>query len=352
MQIQNIKELSPKQLEDAVVEMGEQPYRAKQIGKWLYQKYVNSYDDMTDLSLDLRNELSNLLPLNNSVKLIKEQLSSDGTIKYLFNLSDGNRIETVLIPEDKRLTLCVSSQVGCALGCRFCLTGTVGRIRNLNTAEIIDQILFVNSTLEKPVTNIVFMGMGEPLDNLDNLVNSVQLLTDERCLGMSPKRITVSTSGLVPQIDELGKKVSVNLSISLNASNDKTRDEIMPINRKYPIKKLINAAFKFPMPKRKLLTFEYVLLGNINDSDRNASELVNLLSGFNCKINLIPFNEAHPLTYKCPDADRVLKFQKILTDAGINAKIRKNRGRDILGACGQLAAEYPHQKVKKALISN
>ena len=344
MQVQNIKELSPEQLEDAVVEMGEKPFRARQIGKWLYQKYVNSYDQMTDLSLELRDELTSILPLNISIELISEQLSSDGTVKYLFKLIDGNRIETVLIPEGKRFTLCVSSQVGCALGCQFCLTGTVGRIRNLNTAEIIDQVLYINSKLHKPISNIVFMGMGEPLDNLDNLVNSIQILTDERCIGMSPKRVTVSTSGLVPQIIELGKKVSVNLSISLNASNDETRDNIMPINRKYPINKLVNAALKFPLPKRKLLTFEYVLLSQINDSDQNASELVKLFRGLNCKINLIPFNEADPLPFNSPDQNRVLSFQKILTDAGINAKIRKNRGRDILGACGQLAANYPHNK--------
>ena len=344
MQVQNIKELSPEQLEDAVVEMGEKPFRARQIGKWLYQKYVNSYDQMTDLSLELRDELTSILPLNISIELISEQLSSDGTVKYLFKLIDGNRIETVLIPEGKRFTLCVSSQVGCALGCQFCLTGTVGRIRNLNTAEIIDQVLYINSKLHKPISNIVFMGMGEPLDNLDNLVNSIQILTDERCIGMSPKRVTVSTSGLVPQIIELGKKVSVNLSISLNASNDETRDHIMPINRKYPINKLVNAALKFPLPKRKLLTFEYVLLSQINDSDQNASELVKLFRGLNCKINLIPFNEADPLPFNSPDQNRVLSFQKILTDAGINAKIRKNRGRDILGACGQLAANYPHNK--------
>ena len=346
MHVQNIKELSPRQLEDAVAKMGEKPYRARQIEKWLYQKYANSYADMTDLSLNLRDELKNLLPLSCSLELINRQFSEDGTVKYLFKLSDGNRIETVLIPENKRSTLCVSSQVGCALGCKFCLTGTVGRIRDLNTAEIIDQILYVNSSLEKPVTNIVFMGMGEPLDNLDNLVNSIQILTDEGCVGMSPKRITVSTSGLVPKIDVLGKILSVNLSISLNASNDKTRDEIMPINKKYPIEKLIKVASKFPMPKRKLLTFEYVLLSDINDSDRNAAELVDLLKGISCKVNLIPFNEARPLPYNTPDHQRVLRFQKILTDAGINAKIRKNRGRDILGACGQLAANYPHRDGK------
>ena len=345
MSVQNIKELSPKQLEDAVVEIGQKPYRAKQIEKWLYQKYANSYDEMTDLSLELRNELAGLLPLSNSLELVNKQQSVDGTVKYLFLLSDGNRIESVLIPEQKRLTLCVSSQVGCALGCTFCLTGTVGRIRNLTAAEIIDQILYINSTGERSITNIVFMGMGEPLDNIDNLVTAIELITDVKCMGMSPKRITVSTSGLVPKITELGKRLSINLSISLNASNNTTRNDLMPINRKYPIEKLIKTAMKYPLPNRKFLTFEYVLLAGINDSDENALELVGLLKGLKCKINIIPFNEADPLRYKSPEPERVLSFQKIVVEAGINAKIRKNRGMDILGACGQLAAEYPSKKM-------
>lgn len=340
MQVQNVKELSPKQLEDAVLKIGESTYRTGQIGRWLYQKYAGSYDDMTDLSTKLRNELRNVLPINKTLHLIKEQLSLDGTIKYLFRLNDNSRIESVLIPEKKRLTLCISSQVGCALGCKFCLTATVGKIRNLSTAEIIDQVLYVNSARKRPVTNIVFMGMGEPLDNLDNLVRSIELLTDKRCFGMSPKKITVSTSGLAAQIREFGKRVSVNLSISLNASNDETRSEIMPVNRKYPIGKLIASAVKYPLPKRKLLTFEYVLLRGVNDSDLNASELAALLQGLNVKVNLIPYNEAHPLPYKTPDAERVLSFQKILMNANVNAKIRKNRGRDILAACGQLASGY------------
>lgn len=348
VQVQNIKELSPNKLEEAILSIGEKPYRAGQIGRWLYQKYISNYDDMTDLSVGLRNKLRNILPINRTLHLVKEQLSRDGTIKYLFRLNDGNRIESVLIPEKKRLTLCVSSQVGCALGCKFCLTATVRRIRNLNTAEIIDQVLYVNSFRNMPITNIVFMGMGEPLDNLDNLVCSIQILTDKRCFGMSPRKITVSTSGLVDQIEELGRRVSVNLSISLNASNDETRSDIMPINKKYPVRKLLKAAVNYPLPKRKLLTFEYVLIRGVNDSDFNATELAVLLKGLiNVKVNLIPYNESHPLPYKSPDADRVLSFQKILMNAHINAKIRKNRGRDIIAACGQLASDYSHNSVSE-----
>ncbi len=345
MQVQNIKELSPNKLEEAILDIGEKSYRAGQIGRWLYQKYISNYDDMTDLSVGLRNKLRNVLPINRTLHLVKEQLSRDGTIKYLFMLNDGNRIESVLIPDKKRFTLCVSSQVGCALGCKFCLTATVRRIRNLNTAEIIDQVLYVNSVRSKPITNIVFMGMGEPLDNLDNLVSSIQILTDKRCFGISPRKITVSTSGLVDQIEELGKRVSVNLSISLNASNDGTRSDIMPVNKKYPIRQLLTAAVKYPLPKRKLLTFEYVLLKGVNDSDFDASALAVLLKGLNVKVNLIPYNESHPLPYNSPDADRVLNFQKILMNSHINAKIRKNRGRDILAACGQLASGYSHNTV-------
>jgi len=341
MQVKKIRDFTPKKLESFIVELGEKPYRARQVCKWLYQKDANSFDEMTDIPTETREKIKSIFEIESSLKIIEEQKSTDGTIKYLFELSDSNRIESVIIPEKNRLTLCISSQVGCALACKFCLTGTVGKIRNLNTSEIVDQYLFVNTRFPKPITNIVFMGMGEPLDNIEKVIDSIEILTDKNSIGMSPKRITVSTSGLVSGIKELSKRISVNLSISLNASNDKTRNEIMPINKRYSIKKLINTAIKYPMPNRKTLTFEYVLLRGVNDSVENAYEVVDLLKGINCKINLIPFNEAYPLHYKTPEMERVYKFQKILENAKINAKIRKSRGRDILGACGQLAAKYP-----------
>ena len=343
MELKKIRDYSPRKLESFIVELGEKPYRARQVCKWLYQKDATTFDEMTDLSFETRDKIKSVFKLDSSVKVIEEQESTDGTVKYLFELSDSNRIESVVIPEKKRNTLCISSQVGCALGCRFCLTGTVGKIRDLDTSEIVDQYLFVSSRLQTPVTNIVFMGMGEPLDNLERVVDSIEILTDKNSIGMSPKRITVSTSGLVPAINELGKRISVNLSISLNASNDRTRNDVMPINRKYPIKKLIDTAVKYPLPGRKTLTFEYVLLNGVNDSRENAYEVVKLLKGVNCKVNLIPFNEAFPLPYKTPEKETVYEFQKILENAKINAKIRKSRGRDILGACGQLAAKYPHK---------
>ena len=352
MQVSKIRDFSPKKLESFIVELGEKPYRARQVCKWLYQKEVTSFDEMTDLSVETRDKIKSIFDIEPSLKILDEQKSTDGTIKYLFELSDSNRIESVIIPEKKRFTLCISSQVGCALACRFCLTGTVGKIRNLDTSEIIDQYLFISNRLPGPITNIVFMGMGEPLDNIEKVIDTIEILTDKNSIGMSPKRITVSTAGLVSGIKELGKRISVNLSISLNASNDKTRDEVMPINKKYPIKKLINTAIKYPLPSRKTLTFEYVLLKGVNDSAQNAYEVVELLRGINCKINLIPFNEAYPLPYKTPEMNRVYEFQKILENAKINAKIRKSRGRDILGACGQLAAKYPHKILDRKKVQN
>ena len=339
MQSFNIKDLSPGELEDYFSNINEKSFRVKQVSKWLYQKYVNSFDGMTDLSYDLRERLKTDFPKTTSLKTIETLRSADGTIKYLFELEDGKRIESVLIPEKNRNTLCVSSQVGCALGCTFCLTGVIGKIRNLTPAEIVDQYLHIRK--ENKINNIVFMGMGEPLDNLENLVTSIELLTGNDYIAMSQRRITVSTSGLVPRIRELAKRLAVNLSVSLNAPNDNLRNRLMPINKKYSIKDLKDSVKNFPFPKRKLLTFEYVLLNGVNDSDKLAFELVDLLKDLNCKVNLIPFNEADPLPYKSPSSERVSSFQKILVSSGINARVRRNRGRDILGACGQLAARYP-----------
>lgn len=341
----NIKDLSPAELEEFVSGKGIQPYRARQIGKWVYVRGVSSFDEMTDLSKDLRETLKAAFTAGDSLELAGEQVSKDGTRKYLFRLADGNQIESVLIPDKKRNTLCVSSQAGCALGCTFCLTGTVGKIRNLKPSEIIDQYLIVNRLTYDSVTNIVFMGMGEPLDNIDNLVRALENLTDRNSLALSPRRITVSTSGIAPKIKELGERISVNLAVSLNAPTDEIRNEIMPINKRYPIKELLKASVNFPVPPRKALMFEYVMLSGVNDSDKDAYALGNLLGGINCKLNLIPFNEAHPLPYKSPSMERVLRFQEIVISFGINVRIRKNRGRDILGACGQLAAKYPARKI-------
>ena len=343
----NIKDLDPEELERFVISYGQEPYRARQIGTWIYRKSAASFEQMSNLPKELRSFLEDSFSLVSSLNLSDKKTSLDGTIKYLFELDDGERLESVFIPEDKRYTLCVSTQVGCAMACTFCLTGRIGRIRNLRPSEILDQFIQVNDDNGGCITNLVFMGMGEPLDNLKNTISSLKTFIHKDYLGLSPKKITVSTSGLVPQIKELGKQVPVNLSISLNAPNDLIRNEIMPINRRYSIKELINAGSEYPFPKRKLLTFEYVLLKDKNDSDEDARSLGELLKGVRCKVNLIPFNEAKPLVYKSPDEDRVFGFQRILISYGINVRIRKNRGRDILGACGQLAADYPTKKLRK-----
>ncbi len=339
----NFGDLSPSDIAELISGFNERPYRANQLTNWVYKKNASSFDEMSDLSLSFREKLKQNLTLNFPVSLVENKTSKDGTKKYLFILHDGEKIESVLIPEKGRKTLCVSSQVGCAIGCTFCLTGRVGKRRNLSPSEIVGQFLKVRD-MEEKVTNIVFMGMGEPLDNINNLIKSLEILIDQNFIGFSKRRITVSTSGLVPQIKELGKSISVNLSISLNAPSDRLRNEIMPINKRYPIEELLKATKEYPQPRRKFITFEYVLLKGINDSNQDAVSLGELLRGMKCKVNLIPFNEANPLPYKTPDRETVLNFQEILSGFGINVKIRKNRGRDILGACGQLAANYPLDK--------
>jgi 23S rRNA (adenine2503-C2)-methyltransferase len=336
-----LKDLDPDELEQFIVGLGEQSYRSKQISKWIFSKYAETFSDMTDLSIELRDKLYTTCSIGSNIKLREEMKSRDGTKKYLFELSDSNRIESVLIPDGRRNTLCISTQVGCAMGCTFCLTARLGKIRNLTASEIIDQYLIINKLKNYSITNIVYMGMGEPLDNLDNTVRSLKMFTSKDCIGISPKRITVSTSGLVPEIRELGSRISINLSVSLNAPYNEMRNIIMPLNKKYPITMLLDECKRFPLPNRKRLTFEYVIIGDFNDSDKDAIRLAELLKGMVCKINLIPLNESYPIAYKAPSDNRVLSFQKVLWSYGLNVRIRKSRGRDILGACGQLAASYP-----------
>ena len=343
----NIKDLCPEELERIVISFGEEPFRARQIGTWIYRKNANQFEQMSDLPKQFRARLEDSCSLSSSLKISEKMTSIDGTKKYLFELEDGERIESVFIPEDKRSTLCISTQVGCAMACTFCLTGRIGKIRNLRPSEILDQFIQVNYENGGCITNLVFMGMGEPLDNLKNTLSALKTFIHKDYLGLSPKKITVSTSGLVPQIKELGRQVPVNLSVSLNAPNDIIRNEIMPINRRYSIKELIEASSQYPFPKRKLLTFEYVLIKDKNDSYKDAKSLGELLKGVRCKVNLIPYNEATPLVYKSPNDDSVLAFQRVLITYGLNVRIRKNRGRDILGACGQLAADYPTNKLRK-----
>lgn len=317
------------------------PYRVNQIFKWVYQLGTHDFDLMTDLSKDFRAQMKNHFHLA-LPKIREKTCSRDGSIKYLFELEDGSTIESVWMPDENRRTLCISTQVGCRLACSFCLTGTMGLKRNLSAAEILGQIINVQNDLpsEKAPSNIVIMGMGEPLDNYDEVVEAVRLMTAPHALKISTRKITLSTSGLVDQLNKLaGENLHVNLAVSLNAADDETRNKIMPVNKKYPIKSLLDCLKSFPLKPRRKFTIEYVLLKGINDSQESAKNLSRLLIGIPCKINLIPFNPFESVDYEPPSEDRVLAFQEYLLAKNHTVFIRKNRGADILGACGQLVSQ-------------
>jgi 23S rRNA (adenine2503-C2)-methyltransferase len=342
----NFKKFTEEELAVFIARLGQKPYRARQIINWIYKKLASSFDEMTDLPLEFREELDKTAFISN-LKLLQEQISSDGTRKFLFQLEDSKSIESVLIPNTRRknkFTLCLSSQAGCALGCVFCVTGKLGLIRNLKAYEIVDQVIAVSRIISNPsITNIVFMGMGEPLNNFNEVLEALSRIT--KLMGFSIKRITVSTAGIIPGIYKLAEKApDVNLAISLNAATDETRSRIMPVNKKYPLKELLKACKEFPLAPRKYITFEYVLLNGINDLKDDAMRLVKLLRGIRSKVNLIPYNPAPvkeiPELYRQPSGDKILEFQNILRKAGITAIIRKSMGADISAACGQLKASY------------
>lgn len=342
----NIKELSVEEMFRFVAEQGLPKYRAEQLIHWIYGRYASEIDDITEFSVELRNNLKSISYISN-LQLVERLQSSDGSEKFLFSLEDGETIESVLIPDDGRLTLCISSQVGCAMGCLFCLTAKCGFVRNLKAHEIVDQIIAVNRMIRPGrVTNIVFMGMGEPLANFDEVVEALQRII--KFLGISKRKITLSTAGIVPKIALLPKKApDVNLAISLNATTDEVRREIMPITKKYPLNSLINACKKYPIRPGRRITFEYVLIAGKNDSAADAGRLAGLLKGIRCKVNLIPLNP-HPGSYlKSPSGEKVLEFQKILLRNNVRALIRESKGQDILAACGQLRAG--HQKSRTGL---
>ena len=336
----NLLSLSFEAMEAFVQEIGLKKYRAKQILSWIYKKQARSLDEMTDLAkVDrlLLSEKSTLLPL----KIVRRQKSSDGTEKFLLELIDGNRIESVFIPEEKRVTLCISTQAGCTLDCTFCLTALEKLKRNLQAYELLDQVLTVQREYPRRITNIVLMGMGEPLANLSAVTEALERMISPTGFGISPRKITVSTAGLVPQIEQfLTGKTQANLSISLNATTDAVRNQIMPkVNKLYPIPVLINTLRKIPLPARCRVTFEYVLLAGVNDSLADAVRLVRLSHGIRCKINLIPFNEFPESSYRRPSNEQIEQFQKTLLKGGLVATLRKSRGQDILAACGQLSGE-------------
>jgi 23S rRNA (adenine2503-C2)-methyltransferase len=324
--------------------LGEKSFRAGQLYRWVHQRGATSFEEMTDLSRDLRTRLAGRAFIGTVTKDL-EQRSIDGTIKYRFRTSDGRLIESVYMPSPERKTLCVSTQVGCAMGCKFCATATLGLMRNLTPSEIVAQVHAVNRELRahllnaplRPLTNLVFMGMGEPLHNFEHLKTALALLQSEEGPQFSSRHITVSTVGLVPMIERFAQETDVKLAISLNASNDETRSRIMPINRKWKIADLMNAVRRFPMKQGRRVTFEYVLMRGVNDSDEDAKRLALLLQGVPAKVNLIQYNDNPGLGFGSTADDRAELFRRVLDDHQIVALIRANRGRDIAAACGQLA---------------
>ena len=337
----NLLDFDRKSLAAFFVELGEKPFRATQILKWIYQENVTDFDQMTNLSKNLRSYLQQHCHIT-SPGLLLEHIAHDGTRKWVMEMSGGNRIESVFIPEEKRGTLCVSSQIGCSLACTFCSTGKQGFNRNLSVAEIIGQLYSAQKRLgeEKRITNVVMMGMGEPLLNFDNVVKAMNLMMDDFTYGLSKRRVTVSTSGIVPAMDRLYDVCDVSMAVSLHAANDALRDELVPINKKYPLAELMDACRRYAKTgPRKHITFEYVMLDGVNDSMQDARALVKLLKNVPSKINLIPFNPFPQSDYLKSPAEKISKFKDILYKAGIITTIRKTRGDDIDAACGQLVGK-------------
>lgn len=345
-------------------EEGVPAFRAKQIWHFIYQRGVQSFDDMHNLPKDLREKLGERFSIDRP-EIVVDQTSTDGTRKWLLRMSDGQEVETVFIPETDRGTLCFSSQVGCTLTCKFCHTGTQKLVRNLGAHEILQQVMVARDFLDewpssasrntegengRSLTNIVLMGMGEPLYNYDNIARAMQLCMDGEGLSISRRRITLSTSGVVPKIIQCGEELGVNLAISLHATNDDLRSDIMPINKKYPLADLLQACRDYPRASQsRRITFEYVMLKGVNDSDADAHALVKLLDGIPAKVNLIPFNPWPGAPYECSDADRIQSFGDIVNKAGYPSPVRQTRGDDILAACGQLkSASERKRKIAEA----
>jgi 23S rRNA (adenine2503-C2)-methyltransferase len=332
----NLKALSGDQLSRFIEDAGLPRYRANQLLHWIYRKHASQLASITEYSKDLRLQLEGLAYISDLV-VVKRLTSRDSTEKFLFALEDGQTIESVLIPDNDRLTLCVSSQVGCAMGCRFCLTGKTGFVRNLAAHEIVDQIIAVRRIIEpqKRLTNIVLMGMGEPLANFDHVVEALRRIIT--LLGISKRRITLSTAGIVPKIPLLAEKApGVNLAISLNATTDAARSAIMPINKRYPLTALLAACRNVPLGAGRKITIEYVLIRGVNDSPEDAVRMVKILRGLRCKVNLIPLNPHPESGLQRPPEDKITAFQKILVRGNLTALVRESKGGDILAACGQL----------------
>lgn len=342
----NLLGLDRKGMQDFFVSIGEKPYRADQIIKWIHFNGVTDFQLMSNISKDLRAKLTDIAEIT-LPQIIYEKAAEDDTYKWLLRLSDGNCIETVFIPEKTRGTLCISSQVGCILNCDFCSTGKQGFNRNLTTAEIMSQLWIAVRKLSKAngfhdhsVTNVVMMGMGEPLLNFDNVIPALNLMLDDFAYGLSKRRVTVSTAGVVPAMIELRKVSDVALAVSLHAPNDELRDKIVPLNKKYPLKELMAVCREyFKNDNRRSITMEYVMLKNVNDTPAHAKQLIKILNGVPAKMNLIPFNPFPHTDYERSDTHTILQFRDILMQAGLNTTIRRTRGDDIDAACGQLVGQ-------------
>jgi 23S rRNA (adenine2503-C2)-methyltransferase len=338
---QNVKDMTLEEIEAFVAELGKEKFRARQIMKWIYQQGASSFEEMTNLSKEFRADMEQRARISN-LEMVRTETSADGTRKLLFRLEDGLFIESVLIPGASHWTLCLSTQAGCKMGCAFCFTAKSGFTRNLRASEIVDQIVQARfRTGEGPgINNLVLMGMGEPLDNYDNVLKAIAIINSDYGLALSARKITLSTCGLAPGIERLGRDSAVNLAVSLNAPDDRRRNELMPINRKYPIEAIIKACRSYPMPRRRRITFEYILIAGVNDSPADAKLLVRTFGNLRCKFNLILFNEFPGSPFKAPTAKAVEAFQKVLVDHHFTAVLRQSRGRDILAACGQLSGRH------------
>lgn len=335
--MKDLKDCTLPDLTEELAKLGLAAYRARQLFGWLYRKQAADFECMTSLPGALLRELAQRFTIS-SFSACRVAASADGSRKYVFETEDGCGIESVLIPERSHMTLCISTQIGCAMGCVFCCTGQGGLVRNLHPAEIVNQVLAVlrDAGLQDRLPNIVYMGMGEPLANYDSLLKSIRILQDGSGLDYSHRKITVSTCGLVPQIALLGRDTEVNLAVSLNAPDDRLRGELMPINKTYPLARLLETLRAYPLAPRKRITFEYILMKGVNDTDGHARALARLLRGMRCKINLIPFNEHDGSAFHAPEENRLLRFQAILHEHNYTAPVRRSKGDDIAAACGQL----------------
>jgi 23S rRNA (adenine2503-C2)-methyltransferase len=350
----NLFDYDRKGLRDLFAQLGEKPYRADQVMKWVYHRHVTDFAHMTDVGKALREKLSDAIEITPPNTLLEKQ-AVDGTHKWLLGMDGRNAIEAVFIPETSRGTLCVSSQIGCGLNCQFCSTGTQGFNRNLSVAEIVGQVWVVAKHLgnvphhQRKLTNVVMMGMGEPLLNFDNVVTAMSVMRDDLGFGLANKRVTLSTAGLVPMIDKLSESSDVSLAVSLHAPNDDLRTELVPLNKKYPIDELLGACARYAARRpRTTITFEYTMLKGVNDQPEHARQLIKLMRRLPAKVNLIPFNPFHGTRFERSDEDVIRAFQKILLDADVLTMVRRTRGDDIDAACGQLKGQVMDRTRRQA----